>query len=257
MCACCGTKSALNLSQNGFTTTLQTTTKKILHHAIMFAWMSYTTNKSALEINRPWLGLLARLGLCSCVGSDTKSAPNISAKMASPPSKSQPKKILHHAIMFVWMSYKTNKGPLEMNGPWLGLLARLGLCGWCVQASVAQNLPRISAKMKMASSPSKSQPKRFYIMLSCLHACHAISAKMASPSNQIATKKDSTSYNHVCMDAMQCKTNKSPLEMNGLWLGLLACLGLCGYVVCWQWHKICPNLSQNGWLRCCSSKALL
>ena len=115
-----------------------------------------------------WL-TLASAGSLAVAG----NLPQFSAKMASPPTKSPPEKLLHHAIMFVWMLCKTNKSSLGMNGLFLRLMTHFGLFRW------------VGSGAKSASNLSKN----------------------GLATNQIMIRKASTSCNHVCicMDAMQDK----------------------------------------------------
>ena len=114
---CSSAKSAPNLSQNGFTTS-QITTRKAstsCNHVCMDAMQD-----KLKCIGDEWAVIrisgslkMLRVGVQCAVA---QNLPQISAKTASPPAKSQPEKLLHHAIMFVWMPCKTNSSPLEMNG---------------------------------------------------------------------------------------------------------------------------------------------
>ena len=115
----------------------------------MFVRMPFKTNRSPSESEMGGLWLLGfldqsrccRWWVCSILA---QNLPQISAKMASPPAKSQPEKLLQHSIIFIWMpSDILYRSPLEMSWLWLGYLVHLRCYGygwWWVCSVLAQKI---------------------------------------------------------------------------------------------------------------------
>ena len=161
-----------NLSQNCFTTSQITTRKASTTFNHICMDVIKDKQKSSSEMSGLWLRYLVF----------AQNLPQISAKMASQPAKSQPEKLLHCAIMIVWMPCEIYKS-LSMMSCWLWL-------GFLVQLRFKMLRVIVPTYMNVYFLCSWQEHKSYLSQ---------ISAKMASPPaiSQITTRKAANWYLHV------------------------------------------------------------
>ena len=91
--------------------------ERSLGHAIMFVWMSETANKTPLGMNGWQLGLKVQNRCWGWANILLQNLPDIWMKMCSALPGLSPETSLGHALMFVWMSEKTQT---KLHWAWMG-----------------------------------------------------------------------------------------------------------------------------------------